>query len=167
MYGFDPGKNFCGKTVAAATPYRKKSYHSIVVPTEDEITARNCWFRVPGATLVVVVMGGEGYHSSMPRTTTTLRTNDGSMMTQVYTPDGAGPWPAAIFYCDAFGVRPQTESMAARLASNGYLVLLPDIFYRSQPIGPLDPAEGFKGGDARQKLMAIVHPTTAARGWAA
>jgi carboxymethylenebutenolidase len=97
----------------------------------------------------------------MPRTTTTLRTNDGNMTTQVYMPDGRGPWPAAIFYCDAFGVRPQTESMAARLASNGYVVLLPDVFYRSQPIGPLDPAEVFKGGEARQKLMSIVHATTA------
>ena len=99
----------------------------------------------------------------MPRATTTLRTTDGHMTTQVYTPDGAGPWPAAIFYCDAFGVRPQTESMAARLASHGYVVLLPDIFYRSQPIGPLDPAEVFKGGEARQKLMSIVHATTADR----
>src|SRR3954453_3604949 len=27
-----PGKNTCGKTSAAAVPYRKKSYHSIVVP---------------------------------------------------------------------------------------------------------------------------------------
>jgi carboxymethylenebutenolidase len=97
----------------------------------------------------------------MPRTTTTLRTNDGNMTTQVYTPDGSGPWPAAIFYCDAFGVRPQTESMAARLASNGYVVLLPDIFYRSQPIGPLEPADVFKGGEARQKLMGIVMATTA------
>jgi carboxymethylenebutenolidase len=96
----------------------------------------------------------------MPRTTTTLRTSDGNMTTQVHTPDGSGQWPAAIFYCDAFGVRPQTESMAARLASNGYVVLLPDIFYRSQPIGPLDPAEVFKGGEARQKLMSIVHATT-------
>ena len=99
----------------------------------------------------------------MPRTTTTLRTTDGNMTTQVYTPDGAGSWPGVIFYCDAFGVRPQTESMAARLASNGYVVLLPDIFYRSQPIGPLDPAEVFKGGEARQKIMSIVHATTAAR----
>jgi len=99
----------------------------------------------------------------MPRTTTTLRTTDGNMTTQVYTPDGSGQWPAAIFYCDAFGVRPQTEAMAARLSSNGYVVLLPDIFYRSQPIGVLDPAEVFKGGEARQKLMAIVHATTAAK----
>ena len=45
MNGSDPGKNFCGNTAAAATPYRKKSYHSIVVPTEAETTARIWWRR--------------------------------------------------------------------------------------------------------------------------
>jgi hypothetical protein len=38
--GSEPGKNRVGKTVAAATPYRKKSYHSIVVPTAEAVTAR-------------------------------------------------------------------------------------------------------------------------------
>jgi hypothetical protein len=30
--GSDSGKNNCPKTSAAAVPYRKKSYHSMVVP---------------------------------------------------------------------------------------------------------------------------------------
>ena len=34
------GKNTCGKTAAAATPYRKKSYHSTVVPTRLAATMR-------------------------------------------------------------------------------------------------------------------------------
>ena len=34
------GKNTCGKTAAAATPYRKKSYHSTVVPTRLAPTMR-------------------------------------------------------------------------------------------------------------------------------
>src|SRR5215813_413174 len=38
--GSDCGKYFCGKTSAAATPYRKKSYHSIDVPTADATIAR-------------------------------------------------------------------------------------------------------------------------------
>src|SRR5438094_3038778 len=45
MYGSERGKNFCGKTSAAATPYRKKSYHSIEVPIADAITARMSWRR--------------------------------------------------------------------------------------------------------------------------
>ena len=34
------GKKTCGKTKAAAVPYRKKSYHSMVVPTVLATTAR-------------------------------------------------------------------------------------------------------------------------------
>src|SRR6266480_1121691 len=45
MYGSERGKNVCGKTSAAATPYRKKSYHSIEVPTADATTARTSWRR--------------------------------------------------------------------------------------------------------------------------
>jgi carboxymethylenebutenolidase len=97
----------------------------------------------------------------MPRSKTTLRTTDGVMNTQRFTPAGAGPWPGAILYVDAFGVRPATESMAERLASAGYYVLLPDIFYRSQPIAPFDPAEVFKGGPERERLMALIQTTTA------
>src|SRR5207342_1006556 len=44
-YGSEPGKNFFGRTVVAATPYRKKSYHSIVVPTAEAVTTRRRWRR--------------------------------------------------------------------------------------------------------------------------
>src|SRR4051794_8156664 len=40
-----PGKNTAGKTRAAAVPYRKKSYHSIVVPTVLATAARMRWER--------------------------------------------------------------------------------------------------------------------------
>jgi hypothetical protein len=42
-YADPPGKNSFGKTSAAAVPYRKKSYHSTVVPTVLAITARRRW----------------------------------------------------------------------------------------------------------------------------
>ena len=54
MNGSEPGKNFCGNTVAAATPYRKKSYHSMVVPTEDETTARRRFLRTTSSEAVSV-----------------------------------------------------------------------------------------------------------------
>ena len=45
-------------------------------------------------------------------------------------PEGDGPFPAVLLYMDAFGVRPQIERMADRLASEGYAVLVPNVFYR-------------------------------------
>ena len=74
-----------------------------------------------------------------------IRTNDGDCPTHVLTPEGAGPWPAVIFYMDALAIRPTLVDMAARLADEGYVVLLPDLFYRFGPYAPLDPKVVFAG----------------------
>ena len=83
----------------------------------------------------------------------TLQATDGACKAYVLTPDGAGPWPGVIFYMDAFGIRPGMIQMATHLASQGYVVLLPDLFYRYGAYGPLDPAEVLKGD-----FRAIVGP---------
>lgn len=75
----------------------------------------------------------------------TIPTRDGDCPAHVLTPEGSGPWPAVIIYMDALGIRPALVDMAARLAGHGYVVLLPDIFYRYGAYGPLDPNEVFKG----------------------
>lgn len=74
-----------------------------------------------------------------------IETNDGTCPAHVFAPDGAGPWPAAIIYMDIFGMRPATIAFAERLASYGYVVLLPDIFYRIGTYGPLEPKKAFEG----------------------
>ena len=99
----------------------------------------------------------------MARTRFDLRTSDGVMDCQSFTPAGQGPWPGAVFYMDALGIRPEMEAMAERLASNGYFVLLPNLFYRSGSFAPFDPAEVFKGGPERNRLMAIMQATSTTR----
>jgi carboxymethylenebutenolidase len=82
-----------------------------------------------------------------------LTTRDGVCPTLVFTPgSGQGPWPAAIMYMDAFGVRPVLVDMAQRLADLGYVVLLPDLFYRLVPYAPIDPQAIFASGDVRGAL---------------
>ena len=66
----------------------------------------------------------------MPRETVMIATRDGQCPASVFTPDGDGPWPAVIFYMDGFGIRPSMWDMGQRLADAGYLVLLPDLYYR-------------------------------------
>jgi carboxymethylenebutenolidase len=78
----------------------------------------------------------------MSRQDVTIPTPDGEARAYVFTPDeGSGPWPAVIFYMDGLGIRPTLFDMAERLASNGYYVLLPDMFWRLGPYAPLVPAE--------------------------
>lgn len=95
----------------------------------------------------------------MPAEHAVIQTEDGLCPTDVFTPAGTGPWPAVIFYGDAGGMRPAMRDMAARLADAGYLVLLPDLYYRYGPYAPLVPAEVFAGNPG-----AILGPFIATTG---
>lgn len=88
----------------------------------------------------------------------TLPTRDGECPTHVLTPEDVGPWPAAIMYMDAGGIRPAMVDMAQRLANAGYVVLLPDLFYRYGPYGPFVPKEVF-AGDFRVVLGPLMATT--------
>ena len=86
----------------------------------------------------------------------TIATNDGNCPTYVVRPSTGDKLAAVILYMDAGGIRPAALEMAKRLAEGGYIVLLPDPFYRFGPYGPLVPKEVF-AGDA----MAILSPLMA------
>jgi carboxymethylenebutenolidase len=75
----------------------------------------------------------------------TIQQKDGPCRAWILTPNGTGPWPAVIFYMDAFGIRPGMIQMATHLAGKGYVVLLPDLFYRFGDYAPLNPTEVLKG----------------------
>ena len=81
----------------------------------------------------------------MPHQQTQIPTADGLCPVHVLTPEGTGPWPAVIFYMDGLGIRQTLIDMAQRLADNGYVVLLPDMYYRWGAYDPMVPAEMFKG----------------------
>jgi carboxymethylenebutenolidase len=81
-----------------------------------------------------------------------IRTRDGECPVRVFTPQGSGRWPAAIFFMDGLGIRPTLLDMAQRLADGGYVVLLPDMFYRAGPYGPFEPEKLFAAGNLREAL---------------
>lgn len=60
-----------------------------------------------------------------------IKTEDGTMPTFTCCPEGEGPFPAIIFYMDAPGIREELYTMARRMASEGFYVILPDLFYLS------------------------------------
>jgi len=85
---------------------------------------------------------------------------DGECPVHLFTPDsGAGPWPAVIFYMDGLAIRPALFAMAQRMADGGYVVLLPDLFYRAGPYAPLDPAKVFATGNVREALGHLMGST--------
>ncbi|WP_420226162.1 dienelactone hydrolase family protein [Pigmentiphaga litoralis] len=76
-----------------------------------------------------------------------------------------GPWPAVILYGDAGGLRPAMVEMAETVAAAGYLVLVPDVYYRVGPYTPLVPKEVFAGdvGGILGPLMSTTGNDKAAR----
>jgi carboxymethylenebutenolidase len=52
------------------------------------------------------------------------------MNSTVICPEGGGPFPVVLFFMDAPGVRDELHDMARRLASAGYYVVLPNLYYR-------------------------------------
>src|SRR5713101_7181460 len=94
----------------------------------------------------------------MPRLAVTIKTRDGICPASVFTPaDKVGPWPAVIFFMDGLGIRPAMWEMGQRLAADGgYLVLLPDLYYRLGSYPPKNPAQVLADPKLMEELMKFV-----------
>ena len=105
------------------------------------------------------------------RTDIHIQTADGACRAFVFRPQGAGRWPAVIFYMDGLAIRPVLYEMCQEIADAGYLVLLPDLFYRAGPYAPVDAREIFgdpkKGQEFWSKYAGSTNNLKASRDTAA
>jgi carboxymethylenebutenolidase len=72
----------------------------------------------------------------------------------------AGSGPGVLFLTDIRGVRPATREMAARLASEGYSVLLPNVYYRTRKPPVFDFPFVFGEPKTMQRFSELVVPLT-------
>ena len=87
----------------------------------------------------------------MARTNISIETRDGRARATLFRPDiGEGPWPPVLVYHDGRGYRPSQFELAQRIASAGYLVLLPDLFYRAGEYTAPTPLELSQNAELRQ-----------------
>src|SRR3984885_10215679 len=82
-----------------------------------------------------------------------IKTKDGICPSYVYRPAGTGPGRAFLVFMDGRGIRPGMLEVGERLATHGYFVLLPDLFYRSGPYEPMDARTVFTDPEKRKVLM--------------
>lgn len=92
----------------------------------------------------------------MIETEVDLTTPDGTMKTFVYHPEARGPHPLVMYLMDAPSIRPALKDMASRLATAGYYVMLPYLFYRGGPFREFGASD--EDMHARQELMGTVTP---------
>lgn len=93
----------------------------------------------------------------MIETETTITTAEGEMPTWIYHPTHEGPSPVVLYLMDAPSIRPALKEMAMRLASAGYYVMLPYLFYRGGPFREFGASD--EDMHARRELMDQIDPT--------
>jgi carboxymethylenebutenolidase len=97
----------------------------------------------------------------MNRSDLQISTPDGICTASLFTP----PTPSemgVILFMDAFGPRPALDTMAERIAADGYMVLVPDVLYRSAPYGPFDAKTAFATEESANQIRAMMAATTQA-----
>jgi carboxymethylenebutenolidase len=92
----------------------------------------------------------------MPSEQIDIATPDGVANAYLSRPD-AERHPGVLLLMDAFGLRPQIEKMADRIASHGFVVLAPNLFYRAGR-APVVDLEGLEDPEQRAKIIAKVMP---------
>jgi carboxymethylenebutenolidase len=89
-----------------------------------------------------------------------IKTAAGTCDAALIYPEGKGTWPATILFPDVFGLRPTMRDMAKRLAKNGYVVLIPNPFYRNTKAPGLTTSFDFSSPTDRAKLGELRAPLT-------
>ena len=79
----------------------------------------------------------------------------------IYFPEGLGRWPGVIHYTDIGGIRASHEGMARRLAGAGYVVLMPNVFYRTRGLPLFDFPLKFGEDRTTRRLAELSTPLTA------
>ena len=87
----------------------------------------------------------------------TITTPEGEMTTYVFHPTHDGPHPVVLYLMDAPSIRPALKDMASRLATAGYYVLLPYLYYRGGPYREFGMSD--EDMHARGELMGTITPT--------
>lgn len=78
----------------------------------------------------------------------------------VYRPEGERQWPGVLHLTDIGGIRPAYHDMARKLAAEGYVVLMPNVFYRTSRPPVLERTPGDGEDVFRKRFAELTSPLT-------
>ena len=84
-----------------------------------------------------------------------VKTADGIADAALFMPVGKGKWPAVLMWPDILGLRPVFREMGKRLAAQGYVVLVPNPYYRTKKAPVVEGPFDFNSKDDMAKIMAF------------
>ena len=89
-----------------------------------------------------------------------IQTPDGTADGYIYYEDDGKRRPGVIELTDIRGIRPATRDMARRLAGQGYVVLLPNVFYRTRRPPVFDFEMQWGTERTMQRFAELTQPIT-------
>ena len=82
----------------------------------------------------------------------TVKTADGNCDAVLFHPTAQGHWPAVLIWPDIMGLRPAFRDIGRRLSGMGYVVLVPNPFYRSAKAPVIGDDFDFSNPEQRARL---------------
>jgi carboxymethylenebutenolidase len=90
-----------------------------------------------------------------------IKMPDGDCDAALFHPVGDDRWPGIVIFADALGLRPAFRDMGRRLAAEGYVVVVPNPFYRTRKAPVLTGPFDFNKPEDRAKLVDLMAPLNA------
>src|SRR4051812_47189690 len=146
--------------IKTPTSSRGERVSASAVPAQPSRTARapialqRMLTLIPGHDRAIVLR--RPHCLAMPGEHIDIATPDGVADAYLSRPDDERH-PGVLLLMDAFGLRPQIERMADRIASHGYVVFAPNLFYRAGRTSVVDLA-GLEDPDQRAEIIGRVMP---------
>lgn len=84
-----------------------------------------------------------------------IKTPDGVADAALYYPEGKGSWPAVVVWPDVISLRPAFREMGRRLAASGYVVLVPNLYYRVKKAPVVESGFNFASPEDRAKIAPM------------
>lgn len=129
---------------------------------QDPTLSRRQFAALSAAAAGASAMAGSAQAAEVVETDVSIKTADGTCDAALYHPAGKGTWPAVLIWTDIFGLRPAFRDMGRRLAAQGYVVLVPNPFYRTRKAPVFDDQTPFDFNNPadRAKLPPLTAPLT-------
>ncbi|MGZ3401342.1 MAG: dienelactone hydrolase family protein [Caulobacteraceae bacterium] len=118
---------------------------------------------IAAGAVIGAAWGANAQVQGVKESDVSIKTPDGDTDAALYVPAGKGPFPGVLIFTDIFGLRPAFRDMGKRLAGEGYVVLVPNPFYRTKKGALLTPEEqaSFNFGKDGAKLAPHTGAITA------
>jgi carboxymethylenebutenolidase len=91
--------------------------------------------------------------------TVDIPTKDGKTTTFIVHPEREGPHPVVLFFMDAPAIREELRDMARRIATVGYYVMLPNLYYR-HGVMELADLPKLEEAEARARMFGFMNSLT-------